>query len=129
MSTLHDLVNRAVSYGMVGGMVYSATKCVSAYELAQALEADRKERAELITAIIKLSDKQPCESSKWWHWEEFFNALRDAEALVDSIPHPIRYEEQRAKHWQDLDAEEFNSLKACGMLWEFYPDAHTNFPT
>ena len=127
MNPFFDVVNRAVSYGLVGGL-YSCTKAVSVYELAQANEAAHKERSQLIAAIIRIADNIPSESSNRWEWERFRIAVSKAEALVDSIPHCIRYAPTRAKRWQDLEAEEFNDLKACGMLWGFYPDAPMNFP-
>lgn len=129
MNTLHELVTQACQYGLVGGDCYSALRAVTVQRLTEANEAASKERAELIAAIIHISDNLPSESSNRWEWERFRVAVSKAEALVDSIPHPIRYEEQRSKRWQDLEAEEFNGLKSCGMLWEFYPDAPTNFPT
>lgn len=128
MSNLHSLVSQACQYGLVGGDCYSALRAVTVQRLAEENEADNKERSELISAIIRISDNIPSESSNRWEWERFRIAVSKAESLVDSIPHFVRYAPTRAKRWQDLEEEEFNGLKACGMLWEFYPDAPTHFP-
>jgi len=88
MNPFFNVVNRAVSYGLVGGP-YSCTRAVSVYELAQANEAADRERSELIAAIIKILESTPSESSNHSQWERFYIAMYKADALVDSIPHNI----------------------------------------
>lgn len=89
MGNLHDLVEQACNYGLVGGERYSCLKAVQVPDLRKALECAKNERNELIRAIIRITEASVDHDRNRYRWEEFQIALSKADELVDSIPHNI----------------------------------------